>query len=1002
MKIPELLAPVGSKEHLKIAILSGASSIYLSGEKYGARKYAENFSIEEIKEAVDYAHIYNVKVYVTVNILIKERELVKVIDYLLELYKIGVDAVLIQDIGLVKLINENIPNLTIHASTQMNIQNIEGIKWAQKHNIKRIVLPREIKFEELKEITEYAHSVGIEIEIFAHGALCYSYSGRCLFSSFQGGRSGNRGTCAQPCRESYKLAIDKNSEMENISKNNSKNLQEISGKSEGNYLLSPRDLSLYENLDELIAIGIDSLKIEGRMRNTDYVAIVIKNYRQRLNQLRNKSKSNINTLKKIQKQSNRDKSRHNKRKRSKKEEETFKKLREEQRTKNKKSLEELELIFNREYTSGHLIPKDDQKIMNRRKPGHNGLYIGTIHRFNEQTNEIHIALKDDLLTIPEKGDGILIEEKTIDSQDIEDFNNNKKNNQKNKETAPGHLKQKSKNTYGLDISSKPILRDPKDKHWRRRDNDRNVTNRILIVKKVRENKKINIKLNKGSKVYLTKRNSIINKTKDLINNPEEHSFRHSILELYFRIDSENYPHLKGNLKLADGKVITVSIKGKEPWEKAIKKPISKETIEKQLMKIGNLPYYIDKIIINNNKDLFCPISKINEIRRDFLENLEKEIITSYQPKENDLKIAENKSLNLKEKLNKKPLINDEEIKKANEKENQELAIYLNNLDTLKKLNKINAKKDNSPIYNRVYLEIPAKEEDIAKLISKHKTNGNLSKSPELDISYCVNFLKEAIAISQKQKTETNYELVWKWPDIAHKNLKEDLIKILGILNKMDLKINIMSSLIGIEDLLKDKFELKLYGNYPLNVFNIETVLSLNNYDCLHISPELYKLNIKNLMEDYYQEKRNNPQNQLAELELLIHGNIEVLESRKDLISKKQLKTINKINSKNNTLNYYLKSKKDKYYPIKANISEEGIIMLNSEDLSLIEHIPFLKSIAISKFAIDGRWKSIDYIKEIGMVYKKTIEEDLDLEIANEILFKYSPNRTEGNFNKGLK
>ena len=166
MKLPELLAPVGSAEHLKL---------------FGARKFAENFTVPEIREAVKYAHLHNVKVYVTVNILIKEGELEKVANYLLELYKIGVDAVLIQDVGLVKIINENIPKLTIHASTQMNLHNIEGIKWASEHNIKRVVLPREIEMNELKEILDYAHTLGVEIEIFAHGALCYSYSGLTLF-----------------------------------------------------------------------------------------------------------------------------------------------------------------------------------------------------------------------------------------------------------------------------------------------------------------------------------------------------------------------------------------------------------------------------------------------------------------------------------------------------------------------------------------------------------------------------------------------------------------------------------------------------------------------------------------------------------------------------------------------------------------------------------------------------------------------------------------------------
>lgn len=206
MKLPELLAPVGSMEHLKLDIFSGASSVYLSYKKFGARKFAKNFSLSQIKKAADFAHLYNVKVYTTVNILIKDSELDDVAKYIVELHKMGVDAVLIQAIGLLKIIREVTPKLNIHASTQMNIQNIEGSQWAKKQGISRIVLPRELTYLEIKEMADFAHSIGIETEIFAHGALCYSYSGRCLFSSLIGGRSGNRGICAQPCRQKYQLA----------------------------------------------------------------------------------------------------------------------------------------------------------------------------------------------------------------------------------------------------------------------------------------------------------------------------------------------------------------------------------------------------------------------------------------------------------------------------------------------------------------------------------------------------------------------------------------------------------------------------------------------------------------------------------------------------------------------------------------------------------------------------------------------------------------------------
>lgn len=1002
MKLPELLAPVGSGEHLKMAILSGANSIYLSGENFGARKYAENFTVAEIREAVKYAHLHNVKVYVTVNTLIKEGELEKVTNYLLELYEMGVDAVLIQDIGLIKIINENIPKLKIHASTQMNIHNIEGIKWASEHNIKRVVLPRETEMNELKEIIDYAHSLNVEIEIFAHGALCYSYSGHCLLSSMQGGRSGNRGTCAQPCRERYELNINKS--------------KKINPKTEGDYLLSPKDLSLYEHLDEIAGLEVDSIKIEGRMRSNDYVATVVKNYRKRLNKLRyDKTTKELNrNIKELERKSKGKKGRSSDLKKA-QDKENIARLKEEQKLQNLESLEELELVFNREFTTGHLIPKNNPMIMNRKKPGHQGLYIGKIHRYNPQTEEIHILLKDNLIHIPEKGDGILIETSTLENNDNQIAENSSKDNKRLKTKQDKRAKRKEKRnkkeinqnhqiesnndiiqTYGFDISSKPVLKDSKDKHWRKREKDKDIEGKLLVIKRVRENKRINFPLRKGSKVYLTKKNSLLNEVKDLPHKKENHYIKKSLLELYFRIDSDNYPHLKGNLKLDNGKVITLKIKGENPWEEAIKKPISNETIKKQLLKIGDLPYYIEKITVNNNKSLFTPISEINELRRTFFNKLEEEIITSYKPKDEDLRIAEENVKNLNESLGKKI-----DLKSKVNADYYKLSAYINSLEILKELNK------SESIFNRIYLEIPPNK-DFEEISNEIIENKNIQEH-ELNISYCVNFLKEAIEISHNQ----DYKLIWKLPDIAHKQAKESIIKIIGILKKMNLDIDIMTSLIGLDDSLKDKFNLNLYGNYSLNVYNIESVLELNNFETLSISPEIYKKNIKDLMEDYYKELTKNTE--LPELELLVHGNIESMTTRKELISKKQLKLINKYNQKQRKQNknynneyyidsneYYLKNRKDQYYPIKTSLNEDNIIILNSEELCLFDEIDYLKSIGISNFSIDARWKSFDYIKDIGKTYRNLIDGASNIEESKKIIDKYCQNLTKANFEKGLK
>lgn len=1004
MKLPELLAPVGSAEHLKLAILSGANSIYLSGENFGARKYAENFTVPEIREAVKYAHLHNVKVYVTVNILIKEGELEKVTNYLLELYKMGVDAVLIQDIGLVKIINENIPELPIHASTQMNIHNIDGVKWASKHNIKRIVLPRETELHELKEIIEYAHSLGIEIEIFAHGALCYSYSGHCLLSSMQGGRSGNRGTCAQPCRERYELNINKS--------------KRINPKNEGDYLLSPKDLSLFEHLDEIVNLEVDSIKIEGRMRSNDYVATVVKNYRKRLNKLRyDKTSQALNrNIKELERKSKGKKGRGSDLKKV-QDKENIAKLKRQQKLENLESLEELELVFNREFTTGHLIPKNNPLIMNRKKPGHQGLYVGKIHRYNPQTEEIHILIKDNLIHIPEKGDGILIENNpNLDNDENQKNDDETRKDKKRLKTkqdkrakrkekrAKRQINQENENdgsiqTYGFDISSKPILKDSKDRHWRKREKDKDIEGKLLVIKRVRENKRINFPLNKGSKVYLTKKNSLINEVKDLPHKKDEHYIKKSLLELYFRIDSDNYPHLKGNLKLDNGKVITLKIKGENAWEEAIKKPISNETIKKQLLKIGDLPYYIEKITINNNKSLFSPISEINELRRTFFNKLEEEIIESYRPKAEDVEMAERNVNAFNEGLRKKIDLKS----RVGEEESYNLSSYVNSLEVLEELDRNNEKQ-----FDRIYLEIPPNK-DFEEISGEILENKSL-KEHDLNISYCVNFLKEAIEISKGH----DYKLIWKLPDIAPKETRESIMKIMGILKKMNLEIDIMTSIIGLDDSLKDKFDVNLYGNYPLNVYNIEAVMERNKYKTLSISPEIYKKNIKDLMEDYYKELSKGTT--VGELEVLVHGNIESMITRKELISKKQLKLINRYNQKQRRKNdysnteryyvdsneYYLKNKRNQYYPIKTNLNEDMTIILNSEELCLIDEIDYLKSIGISNFSIDARWKSPDYIKDIGKAYRDVIDNKEDFKESENIIAKYCPDLTKANFEKGLK
>lgn len=277
MRKVELLAPAGSIESLYAAINNGADAVYLGGSKFSARAYASNFDNETMKKAVDYCHSYGVKIYVTMNTLLKEKELNEAIKYVGYLYEIGVDALIVQDLGLVKLIQEKYSDFEIHASTQVTIHNGEGAIYFKEKGFTRIVLSRELSLEEIKHISK---DLNIETEIFIHGALCVCYSGQCLMSSMIGGRSGNRGRCAQPCRMEYTLK--------------SNNMGEKKA-----YLLSPKDICTIENIKDIIDSGAYSLKIEGRMKRPEYVAGVVENYREAIDKEYYNKNFNVQEGKKV-------------------------------------------------------------------------------------------------------------------------------------------------------------------------------------------------------------------------------------------------------------------------------------------------------------------------------------------------------------------------------------------------------------------------------------------------------------------------------------------------------------------------------------------------------------------------------------------------------------------------------------------------------------------------------------------------------------------------------
>lgn len=269
----ELLAPAGNLEILKGVIESGADAVYVGGSMFGARAYANNFTEEELLEAIDFAHLRGVKVYLTVNTLIKNSEFSKLYDYLLVYYKRGLDAVIVQDLGVVKAIHEYFPSMEIHTSTQMTVTGADGVRFLSQFGVTRVVMAREVSLAEMKRIHE---ETGMELEAFVHGALCYSYSGQCLFSSILGGRSGNRGRCAQPCRLPYT----------------------VEGKRD-EYILSLKDMCGIKALDKLHDAGVYSLKIEGRMKQLEYACGVVKYYRSYIDSMKPVTDADYDRIKAI-------------------------------------------------------------------------------------------------------------------------------------------------------------------------------------------------------------------------------------------------------------------------------------------------------------------------------------------------------------------------------------------------------------------------------------------------------------------------------------------------------------------------------------------------------------------------------------------------------------------------------------------------------------------------------------------------------------------------------
>jgi putative protease len=851
--MPELLSPAGSISALKSAATAGADAVYLAGQKFGARHYADNFSPTELEEALNYAHLRGLKVYVAVNTLRKDDELAEVADYLCWLYENGADGVIVQDLGVAGLARDLVPKLPLHASTQMTIHNQEGVKWAADFGFKRVTLAREMKLAEIKRIPLELQEQ-VQLEVFIHGALCYSYSGQCLFSSLIGGRSGNRGMCAQPCRKPYQLVTGKRDQY-------GKPLHLTEIPLEGDYLLSTRDLSVYPFLEEVVNSNISSLKIEGRMRSPEYVALVVSTYRK--------------ALKSIHKGDWKPQ---------------------------KKDIENLKLAFNRGFTRGHMLEATPESTMERRSPGNRGLYLGQVTRWDPGSRIATLKLESSYL--PQQGDGVVF------------------------------TTQSGEKVGGTSLDTIPSL-----------DQDQ------VLLKSPR-------KVLPGYKVFMTRKDSLQKWASGFIKN----DLRARIsLDLQLKWADELIPIIEGQITTVKGEVLPVTYQARFAMEPAKKRPLSEAQIREQLQKTGGTIFTIRNLKIDYPGGLFSPLSLLNSLRRDFLEEVEKMLIDHQRPDRAGLKSIHHNLEGIK-----KDLTLDSQAPAPTS--HPDMVVWISDLDSLQIAVEGKCK--------RAYLQAPT---------INLKSNKGARKLLKL--------MRTAINIVDDSETE----LIWKWPLITPHNLLKNLDPILKELIDLGLSGAMVDGLGASEVVRTLERPLKLYGSTGLNIWNHRTIQELEeSFQGLTISPELSRDDLNRLTRLKRYKKL------ATDLEIVVQGNQEVLISQDALGPTEEIE-------KDDNVFWGIKDNKGHIFPLSWD-SEGRTQIFNSVELCLIDHLPSLLKMGWKGLVIDARGKPTTYTEEILGLYQNALQLSLqkpaDLlsqlrSLKEEVKMRSTGGITSGNFLRGV-
>lgn len=650
----ELLAPAGNIESFKAAINAGADAIYMGIDKYNARQMAKNFDMEKYIECIKYAHILNVKVYLTLNTLLYDNEIKEALEIVIKLYSAGLDGIIIQDIGLATKIHKIIPELPLHASTQMTIYNLEQVKFLEKLGFKRVVLARELTLNEIEHVCK---NTNVEIEVFVHGALCVCYSGQCLLSQVIGGRSANRGSCAQPCRMKYSLYGKDKKIVEN------------------RYLLSKKDILGLEYLNKLYNIGVKSLKIEGRNKIPEYVAGVTKTYRQYLDKLQLDKSYNID----------------------------------------KKDEKYLMQIFNRDgKSSGYLDGVRYKESITENLPKNTGIYLGKV--ISQKKQFIKIKLEEDI----DLHDGIEI----LDGNNVV-FSN-----------IVTCIKDEKRNII----------------------NSRVYKGSIVLIGDIKN------KIKEGLKVFKTSDYKINNDLKKYYDGKIQ---KRRSVDVCVNI-LENHNLLVSTLDLVNN----ISVSLKYIPEIASNKEITIDDVKNSFSKTLDTLFEINITKYNIDRNLFVPKSKLNELRRELILNIENSF--SFD-------------IDVQEKLKQVEII-DDDIKLQEKKESSKRNIL--------HLYRYNDKFDYVKYYKEKY--------------------GVDLETMYIDITDMYKY-KDKILDKYKDKLDV-YVLL---PNVGGKRTDDYIYKEVENLIKSGVKGFIVGNIGYIDELvkLKEKYNITLIADYTLNIFN---------------------------------------------------------------------------------------------------------------------------------------------------------------------------------------